>query len=632
MSSATKTDSRYTNPKTRVRSLPPRSLHPDRFSEFSESLRRQGHSTSTKFLWNHLLPDNSAAAASAAVELAMQNERAATTTYSMSSPMGIGFIDSMSPHLKDMTLGFINNDEDFRYPRYPDVENMRGMIGFGGYGENLGFDSCSVISEMARNRIRRTEEVTELAYRKEALRARASAIDSIIDKIDGAVENGAIEQKVEYMTGQKKELLHGKQREDCSHNQCYIVGEGEEVVGFRMNHHPQSPKRGPVHGELGSAHVFPYLFNPDSKENSHRNEKVQENEVLGCWLNRRQSQNGAVFLGESQQFQQYVNLSGKSHVMKQENEDFDSKMNCNKRPKRAPLHKEDYPRSLPREYLGFLRELHVKEQTNDVSSSCMNPPEAEKRALLNGGRPELSEDHFHSLPQHYLDFNVESHETQQEDELLQSRMNHSRKRNEALSHGEKQQMQEDSSRSLPQYHLGLNGEAHVMEQETEVLASRMNHPRDKNGALFHGESQPLQQDRALESYPLARQDDDVCTTEGSTQQISATEELGINSQSTVTHPNKRIIHLRKIKGSRVSALTRTTDASHDASLDIGYGGEQCSDENFEQFLLLRNSVFKRPQDERAVLIDELPSQRNSIDRDYQFSSPQSSHARFCTTF
>ncbi|XWS52843.1 hypothetical protein CRYUN_Cryun11dG0107100 [Craigia yunnanensis] len=690
--SSTKRGSRFRHPNTRDRSPSPRSRPPDRLpcskrseperlstsekrkqykksnhedddrklcmkklSEFNESLRRQEQSTSTKFQWNHLLLDNfgeavAVAAVATKPELAMQNETTATT-YSM-SPMGIGltkenrFIDSRPPHLKEMKSSFINNGEIFRYP---DVGN-RGMIGeaigFGVHGENLGFDSSSVISEMARNRIMRTEEVTEFAYRKmESIRARASAVDSIIDKIDGAGEKRALEidrrisLSQQYMTEQKRELLHGErhqQREDCSHhgltqhNLDFSV-QGEEVAGFRMDHH-QSPKGALFYGErqrlgeLGCGHVLPQL-DPDLKEKSHRNENEQENEVLGRWMNQAQSQNEAVFLGESQQSQHYINLNGKSHEMEHENEDCGTWMNCHRSSKRAPLHgdwqelPENYGHSLPRNYLDFGRESHVKEQTTDVSGSWMNRPQAQKRALLNGERLELSEDYDHSLPQHYLDFNVESHEMQQENELLGSRMNHPHKRKGPPLLGEKQQTQEDSSHSLSQHHLGLNEKSHVMEQETEVLASRMNHPQDQKGAFFHGESQQLQRDCSLESYPLPKQDDDVCVTEGGTQLNSATEELGINSQSSKTHPKKRVIDLRKIRESRISTLTRTSDASDDEILDIGYGGEQLSDGDFKQLLLLRNSGFEPPKDERDILFDELPSQRNIIDYDHQLSFP-----------
>ncbi|XVF19758.1 hypothetical protein REPUB_Repub11eG0138400 [Reevesia pubescens] len=605
--SSTKPYSRYRNPNTKARSPSPRSRPRDWFSgskrseperlsraeerrqyekssnhedddrelcmkklsEFNESLRRQGQSTSTKFQWNHLLHDNTAEpppAVASKPELAMLNERTATT-YSMNL-IGIGltkenqFIDSRQPHLKDIKSGC----EDFRYP---DVGN-RGMIdeavGFGGHGENLGFDSSCVISEMARNRIRRIEEVTELAYRKMES-ARVSAIDSIIDKIDGAVENKAFElnQRVslpqQYTTEEKVELVHGKrnqQREDCSHHAL------------------------------------------------------------------TQSQNGAVFVGGSRQFQNYVHLSEKSHEMEQENEDFGSRMNCHQTPKRAPLHgerqesPEDYGHYLPRDYVDFGRESHVKERTNDVSSSWMNRPQARKRALLDGERQELSEDYYgHSLLQHSLDFNIEPHEAQQENELLNSRMNHLHKPKEAPLHGEKQQMQEDCSHLLPQHHLGLSGKSHVMEQETGIRASRLSYPQYQKEYFFHGESQQLQKDCALESYPLPKQDDDVCTTEGSTRQISATEALSINSESSKTRAKKRIIDLRKIRESRINTLTRTFDYE---ILDTGYVAEQWSDEDFEQLLLLRNSGFERPRDERTILFDELPSQRNIIHCDCQVSS------------
>ncbi|XP_022731732.1 uncharacterized protein LOC111286169 [Durio zibethinus] len=610
-----------------------RELCMKKLSEFNESLLRQGQSTSTKFQWSHLLLDNSGEASAEATkpELAMQNVRTAAT-YSI-SPMGIcitkenRFIDSREPQLKEIKLGFDNNGEGFRYPDVRNRGTIAEAVDFVGRGEILGFESSCMISEMARNRIMRTEQATELAYRKmESTRARASAICSIIDKIDGAVESWALEQ---YMAEQNIELLHGErhqQREDCSHyalTQRYMgfSGQGNEVVGFTMNR-PQTPKGGPFRGELGSGHVCPQLY-PDLEEKSRR---FKGREVLGCWMNHDQSQNEAVFLGESQQFQHYVNLSGRSHEVEQQNVGFSSRINCRHSPKRAPVRGEmqelpqDYGHYLPSNYLDISREPHVKEQTDDVSSSLINDAQAEKGAVLNDERQDLSEDYSHSLPQLDLDFCVESHETQQENVLLDSMMNGPHKRRGALLHGEEQQMQQDCSHSLFQYHLGLKEESHVMEQEIEALASRMNHLQDQKVAFFHGETLPLQQDCALESYPLSKQDDDVRTAEGSTQQISATEELGINGQFSKARPRKRIIDLRKIRESQISTLTRTLDASNDEILDAGYRGEQSSDDDFQQLLLLRNSGSEPSQDEGAVLFDELPDQRNIIDCDYQFST------------
>ena len=78
-------------------------------------------------------------------------------------------------------------------------------VGFGRYGENLGFHSSCVISEMARNWIRRTEKVTEFAYRKiESLRARTSAVDSIIHKIDGAGEKRIMVLRLHTGLGMRK--------------------------------------------------------------------------------------------------------------------------------------------------------------------------------------------------------------------------------------------------------------------------------------------------------------------------------------------------------------------------------------------------------------------------------------------
>ena len=56
------------------------------------------------------LPENSGEAAANKPELAMQNERTATT-YSI-SPQGVG---SRRPHLKEIDSGFIKKSEDYRY-------------------------------------------------------------------------------------------------------------------------------------------------------------------------------------------------------------------------------------------------------------------------------------------------------------------------------------------------------------------------------------------------------------------------------------------------------------------------------------------------------------------------------------
>ncbi|XVF69118.1 hypothetical protein PTKIN_Ptkin11bG0055200 [Pterospermum kingtungense] len=597
-----------------------------KLSEFNESLRRQGQSTSTKFQWNHLLLNNPGAAAAVAATkpgLAMRNE-ATAPTYSM-SPMGIGIgltkenrlVEPRPLHLRP---GFANYN--------------RGMMGeavdFGVYGENVGFDS-SVISEMAMNRIRRTEEATEFAHRKmEALRARASAVDSIIDKVDGGVGgNRAVELdrpislSQQYMNGQKRELLHGEryqQREDCSPHaltQRYadFSVQREEIVGIRMGH-SQSPRGALFDGErqrLGEVggRVLPPFYH-ELKEKSYRNEIVQENGVLGGRMNQARSQNEAGYLGERQQFQH--SLFGKSHEMEHGKELCCTMMNCHRSPKRSPpLHgewqelPENYGRSIAPNHFDFGRESHVKEQLTNVSGFRMNSPLEQKRALLKSERLGLSEDYGHSFPPRYLDFNVESHEKQQANELLGSRMN--------PLVGEKQQMQEDCSHSLPQHHLGLHEKSHVMELETEVLASRTNHhqPQDQTGAFLHGEVQLLQKDCAMGSYPLPKQDDSVCTSEGGIQLISATEEPGINSQSSTSHPKKRIIDLRKIRETRISRLTRISDASDGEILNIRHEGEQLRGEDFEQQLLQRDSGFESPKDERDILFDEyLPSTRKNI--------------------
>ncbi|XVE59530.1 hypothetical protein DITRI_Ditri05aG0053200 [Diplodiscus trichospermus] len=634
-----------------------------KLSEFNESLRGQGQATSKKFQWSHLLPDNFGEVAATKPKFAMQNERTASA-YSLNH-MGIGFtqvnqlIDSKPPHLKEMKLVSIQNGEDLRYPDVGSRGVVHGAVGFGGCGENFGFGS---------------------SYRKmETLKARASAIDSIIEKIDGAGENKALELdrrsslSQQYMIEEKRELLHGeghRQREDCSSHafiKRYVgfSGEGEEV-GFRMSN-AQSPKGlllpgGRKHlGESSCGSVLPPSY-PDLLERSSRNENEQENEVLSywmdhaqilngtvcfgetqhfqhsidssvkshetgeakeipdSWINHSQIQKGVVFLGDNQQFQRYIHSSRKSHEMEQENADFGSRMNHHRCQTKAPLHgetqglPEDYGHSFPRNYLDFGRESNVKEQNNDVSSSLMNHPQDQKR------RHELSEDYGHSISQHYLDLNVESHEMEQENELLRSRVNHPHKLKGVPLHGEKQQMQEDFIHSLDVHHLGLNEESYVMEQETEVLFSTMNHPQDQKGAFFHCESQQLQRDCSLESCPLPMHDDDddECTTEGSTQQASATEEVGILSRKT--HPGKRIIYLRKIRESRNNTPMRTLGALDEEILDTGYGGEQWRDEDLNQLIWLRNSRVERLQDERAVLFDELPSQRNTIDGDSPFSS------------
>ncbi|XP_039002963.1 uncharacterized protein LOC120129560 [Hibiscus syriacus] len=88
-----------------------------------------------------------------------------------------------------------------------------------------------------------------------------------------------------------------------------------------------------------------------------------------------------------------------------------------------------------------------------------------------------------------------------------------------------------------------------MEQETEIRGSRMCYPKDQNEAYFHCKILKLQQ-------------------EGSTQHISLTEEVGINGQSPMQHPKKRIIDLREIRETRISTLTQTSDVLDDEILDI----------------------------------------------------------------
>lgn len=157
-------------------------------------------------------------------------------------------------------------------------------------------------------------------------------------------------------------------------------------------------------------------------------------------------------------------------------------------------------------------------------------------------------------------------------------MSHHPKLNVTPSRGEELQIQDDFSHSLPRHHFGLNGESPVMEQETEVLGSRMCYPQDDKEAYFRGEMQQLQQDCAMEVYPFPN-DDVFSTNEGSTPHISATEEVCINSQSSMEHPKKRIIDLRKIRESWISTLTQTSDESDDEILDIGYQGQRYSDED-----------------------------------------------------
>ncbi|KAK5818458.1 uncharacterized protein LOC108483914 [Gossypium arboreum] len=617
--SSTRSGSRYPYPRSRHRdllsgskrlepersSLPKKQLqyarsnHEDdneselcmkKLSEFNESLRRQHQSTSTKFQWNRLLsdyPGKEAAAAASKPEPTMPND-GTSSPYSM-SPMGIDlteenrFVGSRPLHLKEVKSGFINNGERFGYPDIGKEGMIGGTVGFDGFGEKLGFDSSSVIFQKAMSRIRRTEEVTESAYRKmESVRARASAIDSIVDKINGSGKSGAMDMEPrislpqQYMTEKKREVLHGEmlpRREDCSNHaltQHYVgfSGEGERVVGLEMNHFC-SPKGALFHGER---RLFPQL-SPDVKEKADRNLE-REIEVVGSCFNGCKSQNGEVFLSETQQVQRYAYFSRESHdEMKQYNEDFGSRMKCHPSPKRVPFHAEGH--SLAQT---FVRESHVTEQTNDVFSSRTTRPKGQKMALSEVERPELSADHTLALPQRYLDFNVEPDDKQQANELLGSRMSHHPKLNVTPSHGEELQIQDDFSHSLPRHHFGLNGESPVMEQETEVLGSRMCYPQDDKEAYFRGEMQQLQQDCAMEVYPFPN-DDDFSTNEGSTPHISATEEVCINSQSSMEHPKKRIIDLRKIRESWISTLTQTSDASDDEILDIGYQGQRYSDED-----------------------------------------------------
>ncbi|KAH1130636.1 hypothetical protein J1N35_002014 [Gossypium stocksii] len=616
--SSTRSGSRYPYPRSRHRdplsgskrlepersSLPKKQLqyarsnHEDdneselcmkKLSEFNESLRRQHQSTSTKFQWNHLLydyPGKEVAAAASKPEPTMPND-GTSSPYSM-SPMGIDLteenrlVGSRPLNLKEVKSGFINNGEGFGYPDIGKEGIIGGTVGFDGFGEKLGFDSSSVIFQKAMSRIRRTEEVTESAYRKmESVRARASAIDSMVDKIDGSGKSGAMDMEPrislpqQYMTEKKREVLHGEmlpRREDCSNHaltQHYVgfSGEGERVVGLEMNHFC-SPKGALFHG---GRRRYPQL-SPDVKEKAHRNLE-REIEVVGSCFNGGKSQNGEVFLSETQQLQRYAHFSRESHdEMKQYNEDLGSRMECHPSPKRVPFHAEGH--SLAQT---FVRESLVMEQTNDVFSSRTTRPYGQKTALSEVERPELSADHTLALPQRYLDFNVEPDDKQQANELLGSRMSHPPKLNVTPSHGEELQIQDDFSHSLPRHHFGLNGESPVMEQETEVLGSRMCYPHDEKEAYFRGERQQLQQDCAMEIYPFSN-DDDVSTNEGSTPHISATEEVCINSQSSMEHPKKRIIDLRKIRERRITTLTQTSGASDDEILDIRYQGQRYSDE------------------------------------------------------
>lgn len=583
-----------------------------KLSEFNESLRRQHQSTSTKFQWNHLLtdyPGKEAAAAASKPEPIMLND-GTTSPYSM-SPMGIDlteenrFVGSRPLHLKEVKSGFINNGEGFGYPDIRKEGMTGGTVGFNGFGEKLGFDSSSVIFQKAMSRIRRTEEVTESAYRKmESVRARASAIDSIIDKIDGSGKSGAMDMEPlislpqQYMTEQKREVLHGEmlpRREDCTNHaltQHYVgfSGEGERVVGLEMNHF-FSPKGALFHGEKRR---LPQL-SPDVKEKAHRNLE-REIEVVGSCFNGGKSQNEEVFLSETQKFQRYAHFSRESHdEMKQYNEDFRSRMKCHPSPKRVPFHGEGH--SLAQT---FVRVSHVTEQTNDVFSSRTTRPKGQKMALSEVERPELSADHTRALPQRYLDFNIEPDYKQKANELLGSRMSHHPKQNVTPSHGEELQIRDDFSHSLPCHHFGLNGESPVMEQETEVLGSRMYYPQDDKEAYFCGERQKLQQDCTMEIYPLPN-DDDVSINEGSTPHISATEEVCINSLSSMEHPKNRIIDLRKIRECRISTLTQTSDATDDEILDIRYQSQLYSDEDSSP---PRNSLhmleFAQPTNRKSV--------------------------------
>ncbi|KAK8697744.1 hypothetical protein V6N13_113882 [Hibiscus sabdariffa] len=614
--SSKKLDSRYPNPRSRHQEKQlqyRKSSHGDndselcfkKLSEFNESLKHQQLLTSTKFQWNHLLSDNleKAAAASSKPEPTMLNDRK-TPSYSM-GPMGIDLtgenrlVDSRPLHMKEGKPGFFDI-------RFPDVGNEVMVGETVGFGERLDFDPSSVILEKAMNRFRRTEEVLESSYWKlESERATASAMDSIVDKVDGSGETTVLElDRQQYMSGKKMEVLYGGRhlhKEDCSRHaltQRYVdFSGGERGLGRGMNL-CCNPNGALFHrGKQRSPQLY-----PDVNGKPHGKQSEQESEVLGRPFHGAQSQNGELSLGESLQIQHSAPFSRKLHDgMTQDNEDFHSWMICHQSPKSVPSHgekqelSEDNGHTLPQTYVDFGSETHAMEKANDVSSSRMNRPQGQKLVLSEGEKLELATDYVRSLPQRHLDFNVELNDKQPENGFLGSGMNHQPKQNETPSQGETKEMQQDFSLSLPHRHFCLSGESQVMKQETEVLGSRMCYPRDHNDAYFAGEIQQLRQDRALGIKPLPKADDDVRTNEGSNQHISSTEEVGINNQSPVQHPKKRIIDLRKIRETRISKLTQTSDVLDGEILDIYYGDEGSSE----------NSGL----------------QRNITDSDYQFSSP-----------
>ncbi|GMI89002.1 hypothetical protein HRI_002569500 [Hibiscus trionum] len=529
-----------------------------KLSEFNESSRRQQLLTSSKFQWNHLLSDNlekaAAAAASCKPEPTMLDGRK-VSHYSM-SPTGVDcteenrFVGPRPLHMKEGKPGL----SDFRYPDVGNEGMVGETVGFGGFGERLDFDSSSVIYEKAMKRIRRTEEVIESSHRKLDSGERLD-----FDKVNDLGEIRVSElDRQQYMGEKKMELLHGERHvheEDCSRHALtqrrVDFSGGEQVLGLGMND---------------------CLFHHEVNKESHRKQSEQENEVLGRPFN-----------GGSLQFQHSAHFSRKCRdEMAQDSEDLDSRMvNGHQSPKRVPFHgekqelSEDYGHTLPQTCVDFGREPRAMEQANDVFM-----------VLSEGEKLELATDYDRSLPQGHIDFHVESNDKQLENGLLGSWMNHQPKQNETPL--------QDFSLPLPHHQFGLNGESQVMEQETEVLGSRMCYPQDQNEAYFHGEILQLQQDCALGIKPLPV-DDDVRTNQGCNQHISSTKELSINSQSPMQRPKKRIIDLRKIRETRFTTLTQTSDVLDDDLLDINYGGERSGEDSGLQW--------------------------NITDSDYQFSSP-----------
>ncbi|OMO57670.1 hypothetical protein CCACVL1_25711 [Corchorus capsularis] len=450
---------------------------------------------------------------------------------------------------------------------------------------------------MAMKRIRKTEEVTEFAYKKfESMSASAYGVDSIIGKFDGVAENRALELdhllslSQQYRAEEKRELLHvetNQLKESCgldAFTQVYpsFSRQGEGVGGFMMNH-PQSLKGAFSHGERqqvreDSGHVLPQFY-PDLIEKSRGDQMEQENEFLGCRMNCAQNQNGDVIHGDRQKFQPYIHWAEKLQQLEQENLHLGSTMNSHCSHGERKELPEEYGHSLPQNSLDFVRDSQVMEHTKDIFSFKMNRSWPERKPSLNDEKQELNENYVHSLPLHYphfdveshqmqqehgrhvSDFNVDSHQRQQENELLGSRMNLLHKQKGSPVNDEKQQLQDACTHSLPQPHIGLSGESNFMEQENEVLASRVDHPGDAKGAFFNGEGEQLKQDCLCDSYLLTKQGDDVCTTNGCTLQLSGTEELHSNIQSSDIHSKKRIIDLRKIRESGINALPQASNAS-----------------------------------------------------------------------